>query len=110
MLSVFVQAFKTPDLRKKLLFTLAIMALYRVGSHIPSPGVNYPNLQACLKNNEQNGLLDLVNLFSGGALLSLSVFAMGDYALYYGLNYYPADASGNSPLRRSAPGRASRKS
>ena len=77
MLSVFVQAFKTPDLRKKLLFTLAIMALYRVGSHIPSPGVNYPNLQACLKNNEQNGLLDLVNLFSGGALLSLSVFAMG---------------------------------
>ena len=77
MLSVFVQAFKTPDLRKKLLFTLAIMALYRIGSHIPSPGVNYPNLQACLKNNEQNGLLDLVNLFSGGALLSLSVFAMG---------------------------------
>lgn len=77
MLSVFVQAFKTRDLRGKLLFTFAIMALYRIGAHIPSPGVNYRNLQACLANNEQNGLLDLVNLFSGGALLSLSIFAMG---------------------------------
>lgn len=77
MLGVFIQAFKTPDLRTKLFFSFAIMALYRVGSHIPSPGVHYQNLQACLANNEQNGLFDLVNLFSGGALLSLSIFAMG---------------------------------
>lgn len=77
MLSVFVQAFKTPDLRNKLFFTFMIMALYRIGSKIPSPGVHYQNLQACLANQEQNSLFDLVNLFSGGALLSLSIFAMG---------------------------------
>lgn len=77
MLGVFVQAFKTPDLRRKLLFTFFIMALYRLGSHIPTPGVSYKNVQACLANNQQSGLLDLINLFSGGALAQLSVFALG---------------------------------
>lgn len=77
MLSVFIQAFKTPDLRGKLFFTFAIMALYRIGSHIPAPGVNYKNLHACLENTQGSGLLDLVDLFSGGALLNLSIFAMG---------------------------------
>lgn len=77
MLSVFVQALKTPDLRGKLFFTFAIMALYRIGSHIPSPGVHYQNLHACLENTKGGGLLDLVDLFSGGALLNLSIFAMG---------------------------------
>ena len=77
MLTAFARAFRTPDLRKKLLFTLAVIALFRMGSLIPTPGVSYPNVQDCLKLTEGNSLLGLVNMFSGGALLQLSVFALG---------------------------------
>ncbi|MEV0454450.1 preprotein translocase subunit SecY [Catellatospora methionotrophica] len=80
MLSAFVSAFKTPDLRKKILFTIGIIALYRLGATLPSPGVSYGNVQQCVKVMEagnENGVFTLLNLFSGGALLSLSVFALG---------------------------------
>ncbi|MDO5722340.1 MAG: preprotein translocase subunit SecY [Actinomycetaceae bacterium] len=77
MLSAFAQAFRTPDLRSKLLFSLLIMGLFRLGSFIPTPGVSTPNVQQCLAQQDQNSLLDLVDLFSGGALLQLSVFALG---------------------------------
>ena len=78
MLSAFAQAFRTPDLRRKLLFTLGIMAIFRLGSAIPTPGVSYPNVQQCLTMaGGTNDLLGLVNLFSGGALLQLSIFALG---------------------------------
>ncbi|WP_454085482.1 preprotein translocase subunit SecY [Georgenia sp. Marseille-Q6866] len=78
MLSAFAQAFRTPDLRRKLLFTLGIMAIFRLGSVIPTPGVSYPNVQQCLEAvGSTNDLLGLVNLFSGGALLQLSIFALG---------------------------------
>lgn len=77
MLTAFGKAFKTPDLRKKILFTLAIMALFRFGSILPTPGVSYTNIQECLKQANNGGLFGLVNLFSGGALLQLSVFALG---------------------------------
>ena len=52
MLSAFGRAFRTPDLRKKLLFTLGIMALFRLGSNIPAPGVNTAAVQACLSGNK----------------------------------------------------------
>ncbi len=78
MLSAFARAFRTPDLRRKLLFTIAIMAIFRVGSFIPTPGVNYPNVRQCLADQgSETSLLGLVNTFSGGALLQLSVFALG---------------------------------
>ena len=80
MLSALVSAFKDADLRKKLLFTLGLVILYRIGAQIPSPGVDYPELHAALDtalNSEQGQLYSLVNLFSGGALLQLSVFAIG---------------------------------
>ncbi|WP_144121761.1 preprotein translocase subunit SecY [Catellatospora sichuanensis] len=80
MLSAFVSAFKTPDLRKKILFTLGIIALYRLGATLPSPGVSYGNVQKCItamESGTENGVFTLLNLFSGGALLSLSVFALG---------------------------------
>ena len=83
MLAAFVRAFRTPDLRKKLLFTLGIIALFRLGSHVPTPGISYPLVQDCLKagqaagGSDQSGFLNLANLFSGGALLQLSVFALG---------------------------------
>ena len=77
MLTAFVRAFRTPDLRKKLLFTGAIIALYRLGTSVPSPGVNYKNVHQCITQAGSGGLYGLVNLFSGGALLQLSVFALG---------------------------------
>ncbi|GAB3517980.1 preprotein translocase subunit SecY [Arthrobacter monumenti] len=78
MLSAFGRAFRTPDLRRKLLFTLGIIIIYRLGTFIPSPGVDYGNVQQCLAlGNTQGGVYDLVNLFSGGALLQVSIFALG---------------------------------
>ena len=79
MLTAFLSAFRTPDLRKKLLFTLGMIAVYRLGATLPSPGVSYGNVQQCVKvlQNGDNGVFTLLNLFSGGALLQLSVFALG---------------------------------
>ncbi len=77
MLSAFARAFKTPDLRKKLLFTLGIMVLFRLGAHIPVPGVSFQAVNACLKDQTSQGLFGLVNLFSGNALLQLTIFALG---------------------------------
>lgn len=78
MLTAFAQAFKTPDLRKKLLFTLGIIVLYRLGTHIPIPGVNYKNVQLCVDQAKSgNSLFGLVNMFSGGALLQITIFALG---------------------------------
>ena len=77
MLSAYAAAFRTPDLRKKLLFTLAIIAIYRFGSVLPTPGVDYTAIQRCITVTQDNSLYGLINLFSGGALLQLSVFALG---------------------------------
>jgi preprotein translocase subunit SecY len=79
MFSAIKRAFTTPDLRNKLLFTLAIVAIYRLGSFIPAPFVNFANVQTCLNNGSTStsGIYELVNLFSGGALLQLSIFALG---------------------------------
>lgn len=78
MLTAFARAFKTPDLRKKLLFTLGIIVVYRVGTHVPIPGVDYKNVQTCIDVAKGNqGLFGLVNMFSGGALLQITIFALG---------------------------------
>ncbi len=78
MFSAIARVFRTPDLRRKIAFTLAIIAIYRLGAHIPAPFVDFPNVQSCLRQSSgTEGLLSLVNLFSGGALLQLSIFALG---------------------------------
>jgi preprotein translocase subunit SecY len=80
VLSAFRSALTTPDLRRKILFTLGILAVYRIGTAIPSPGISYPNIQQCLEQVEQSensNIYSLINLFSGGALLQLSIFALG---------------------------------
>ncbi|MHC0431642.1 preprotein translocase subunit SecY [Streptomyces sp. O3] len=77
MLTAFARAFKTPDLRKKLLFTLGIIVVYRFGAHIPLPGVSYTNVQACLDQAGTGGLMGLMQMFSGGALLQVTIFALG---------------------------------
>ncbi|MCV7421635.1 preprotein translocase subunit SecY [Mycobacterium yunnanensis] len=80
MLSAFISSLRTADLRRKILFTLGIVILYRVGATLPSPGVNYPNVQKCIEQvqgGDSAQIYSLINLFSGGALLQLSVFAVG---------------------------------
>ncbi len=77
MLTAFARAFRTPDLRRKLLFVLAIIALFRLGSFVPTPGVDYGAVQSCVDLAGNEGIYGLINLFSGGALLQLSIFALG---------------------------------
>lgn len=78
MLDSITRAFRTPDLRNKLLITLGVLTVFRLGSFIPAPGVNASNVQACLsQGGSTGGIYDMVNMFSGGALLSVSVLALG---------------------------------
>ncbi len=76
MLRAFINAFKIPDLRKKILFTLFIIAVYRLGSFLPLPNVDVEVL-AGQTGNQQGGFFSFINLFSGGALTRLAVFALG---------------------------------
>ncbi|QFG27286.1 preprotein translocase subunit SecY [Actinomadura sp. WMMB 499] len=78
MLTAFARAFRTPDLRKKLLFTLFIVLIFRLGSNIPTPNVNVQVLRETADAaRDSSQLYGLVDLFSGGALLQLSIFALG---------------------------------
>lgn len=74
MLETLRNAWKITDLRKKMLFTLLLLLIYRIGAHVPVPGVNTADLSAALATN---GLLELMNLFNGGALETFTVFATG---------------------------------
>jgi preprotein translocase subunit SecY len=79
MLTAFIRAFRTPDLRKKLLFTVFIIAMFRLGASLPTPGISEKAVTSCLNlaKSTNGSLFQLVNLFSGGALYRLSVFALG---------------------------------
>jgi preprotein translocase subunit SecY len=77
MLTAFLRAFRTPDLRKKILFTVFIIAVFRLGSSLPTPGVSQHAVNACLQTTTKTSIFQLVNLFSGGSLLKLTVFALG---------------------------------
>ncbi len=79
MLRAFVNAFKIPDLRKKILFTLFLIAVYRFGSHVPVPVIDVKALQADVAGAgaANQGFLSFINLFSGGALTRMAVFALG---------------------------------
>jgi preprotein translocase subunit SecY len=77
MLRAFVNAFKIPDLRRKLLFTLAMIAVYRIGAWIPVPGVNVDLLRSARGIGEAANVVGIVNVFAGGALQQMAVFALG---------------------------------
>jgi preprotein translocase subunit SecY len=80
MLSAFRNALKIPELRGKILFTVAIIAVYRLGSHLPVPGVDFDAVHAFLTNPGAagaNSAFTLINLFSGGALTQFAIFALG---------------------------------
>jgi len=76
MLEKFLNIFRVPDLRKRVLFTLAILAVYRLGAWIPTPGVNTKQLEMMF--NAMNGSsLGLMDLFSGGTMRRMTIFALG---------------------------------
>ena len=77
MLKAFLNAFRVPDLRNKILFTLFVVAIYRFGCHVPVPVVNLHSLQTQLDAAGQNGFLAFINLFSGGGLSRMAVFSLG---------------------------------
>lgn len=80
MLSALVPAFRTPDLRRKILVTLGLLGMYRLGAVLPSPGVDFTAMRTCVdivSGGSSAGIYQLINLFSGGAMLQLSVFAVG---------------------------------
>jgi preprotein translocase subunit SecY len=77
MLSIYRNMFKIPDLRAKILFTLAMFGVYRLGATIPVPGIDLSAVQLFQTQQQAGGIYGLLNLFSGGALESFSVFALG---------------------------------
>ncbi len=77
MLSIYRNMFKIPDLRSKILFTLAMFGVYRLGATIPVPGIDLEAVRLFQSQQEAGGIYGLINLFSGGALEAFSVFALG---------------------------------
>src|SRR6202021_2037170 len=76
MLEKFTNIFRIPDLRKRIGFTLGLLAVYRLGGHIPTPGVNAEKLQQFFEQNK-GSFLGLVDMFSGGNIRRLTIFALG---------------------------------
>src|SRR5688572_2060282 len=77
MLSTILSAFTVPEIRKKLAFTAMILALYRLGSHIPVPGVNADAVNSVQEEFGGGGVLQLLDTFSGGGLSRIAIFALG---------------------------------
>ena len=77
MFGWLVNAWRVPDLRRRLLFTAAVLAVYRFGSWVPAPGINESALSQLFGGSAGNGVLGLLNLFSGSALSRFSLFALG---------------------------------
>jgi len=77
MLKTILNAFSVADIRKKIAFTAAILALYRLGAYIPAPGVNVDAVKEIQDNFGGAGILNFLNTFSGGSLSRLSIFALG---------------------------------
>jgi preprotein translocase subunit SecY len=77
MLRSLANMFKVPDLRNKVVFTLFVIALYRIGSNVPVPGIDFNAVQRLEETAKAGGVLGFLNLFSGGALTKFAVFGLG---------------------------------
>ena len=77
MIGTILGAFRVGEIRNKVLFTAAILALYRLGTHIPAPGINSSAVNSIQKNFGGSSILGLLNLFSGGGLGRIAIFALG---------------------------------
>ena len=76
-MSTLKNLFKLPELRNKVLFTLFMIALYRLGTHVPVPGIDVEQLRLLKQQSNSNGVMGFLNLFSGGALTQFSIFVLG---------------------------------
>ena len=77
MVSTILGAFRVAEIRKKVLFTAAVLALYRLGTHIPAPGISSSAASQIQKSLGGSGIFGLLNLFSGGGLGRIAIFALG---------------------------------
>ncbi|MFN8152627.1 MAG: preprotein translocase subunit SecY, partial [Solirubrobacterales bacterium] len=77
MLKILGNAFAIPEIRRKLAFTAAMLALYRLGAYIPAPGVEVSQIDDLQNQFGSGNILGFLNLFSGGSLSRLSLFALG---------------------------------
>jgi preprotein translocase subunit SecY len=77
MLSTILSAFQVADIRKKILFTAGMLLIYRLGSHLPVPGINFSAVSSLQQKLGGNGILGLLNTFSGGSLARIAIFALG---------------------------------
>ena len=79
MLQAVTNAFRLPDLRRRILFTLAILVIYRFLSHIPVPGVDLNQLRNIFNGSQFGTLFNMLDLFSGGAMSQFSILSFGVY-------------------------------
>src|SRR5919112_1713963 len=77
MLRTFLNSLRVPEIRKKLAFTAAMLALYRIGAYIPAPGINVDGVEQISENFTGSNVLGFLNLFSGGSLQRFAIFALG---------------------------------
>src|SRR5919112_5721968 len=77
MLRTFLNSFRVPEIRKKLAFTAGLLALYRLGAFIPVPGVDTAALEQIENNYAGSNILGFLNLFTGGGLSRIAIFALG---------------------------------
>jgi preprotein translocase subunit SecY len=81
---------KFGDLKRRLWFLLGALVVYRIGAHIPVPGID-PNVLSDLFNSQQGGILGMFNMFSGGALVAIHDFRIGDHAVHLGIDHHAVD-------------------
>jgi preprotein translocase subunit SecY len=101
MVQTILNAFTVQEIRKKLIFTAGILALYRLGAYIPSPGVDAQAIKDGVNNVGGSNILGFLNLFSGGSLSALPVRA-GDHAVHHGVDH-PAAPDGGRALPGAPP-------
>ena len=99
--------FRIPDLRKRLLFALALLAVYRLGGHIPTPGIDTNQLADFFKQN-QGTLFGFLDLFSGGMLPPADHFRAGHHALHHGVDHSAIVDGGGADARKAAERRRTR--
>ena len=85
MLKTIKNAFKTPEIRKKILYTLLLLVIFRLGCYITIPGVDIVTLESSM-DAYSNSVTGMINMISGGAFSRLSIFAMFYNAIHYSIN------------------------
>ncbi len=98
MLDAVVTAFKIPDLRQRIVFTLGMLVIFRFLAAVPVPGVNREGLQEFI---QQNALLGILNIFSGNSLQNFSIVALGVYPVHHGLDHHAVDDADHPQPQRA---------